>query len=191
MRTIGILLILILAGFGFYRWSNSETNSEMTRYRIVGTPLSFEYRSKGPDSYIVSEQNLTNPQVANPEHIKTVVVMDTDDYDSLTRGERAGGEGPPTFTLQIYRNTENLTPQAWVERNPQLSNLPLKIGETQELEVSDAPAIAYDADGLYPNRNLVFTHGELLYYLNGSYLERESALYRDFTPLVESIEFEN
>ena len=182
-KAVFVLILILAAGVGLYYW-NAGDKPEVGRYRDENLGLSFEYDE---ENYVVLERA---PGQANPDLIKTFILIQKDDYSSLQSGEREGGEAPPYITLSVYRNPLGLSPETWAEANGNISNLPLIMGQTGREEVDGREAISYDADGLYPNRNIIFPDGGYIYHLNGSYPDRDSALYRDFTPFVGSIDFD-
>lgn len=167
-----LILIVILAALFAVLWSRKGEENPPIVFNSTLMPLTFEY----PDGYVVEEKN------------GAVIAMLEEDYLSILNGERAGGEGPPSITIQSFENAEGLSPQNWAEKNQQSSNYNLKMGSVSSKTVAGRPAITYRADGLYPNRNVVFANGSRIYYVNGSYFDQDSRLYRDFEPLVDSIE---
>lgn len=188
MKKIFIWLLILLAiGVGLYYWNTEEVPvPQVAVYNDSSLPLSFEYRD-GQSGYVLLEQETNESQ---PTLVKTVILMQEDDYQSILNGERDGGEGPPVISLQTYNNPLGLTPEEWVEQNPSLSNFPLIMGDMMSTTVAGNPAVSYDADGLYPNRSVVFSNRTFIYYVNGSYLDRDSDIYRDFQPFVDSIKLE-
>lgn len=148
--------------------------SRLETYHAKNMPLSFEY----PKGYVVSEE------------ATRIVLVTAEDQASIERGERQGGEFPPAITITRYDNPNNPGPKEWAEQYPMLSNLNLKIGDVAETGVSDFPAIRYSTDGLYPATNVVFADASRLYHVVGQYLDRDSALYRDFPGIVSSITVE-
>lgn len=150
----------------------SESGAEKFSSKIM--PISFSY----PQDYIVTEK------------VDTITIMLKEDYQSLQSGEREGGEGPATISIRVVDNPNNPGPRTWAEQYPQQSNYNLRTSGVAEVTVSGLSGISYSADGLYPNRNIVFATDSRLFYINGSYMDEESPLYRDFGAIVESIAVE-
>lgn len=166
-----LILIAILLGL-FLIFGDRFTNSGQT-FNSTVMPLSLEY----PEGYHLEE---------GPS---SITLMLEEDYQSILRGEREGGEGPPAITIQSFPNPSNLSPQAWIEENPGLSNSPLIMGSVTETAVLGRPGISYQADGLYASQNVVFSDESRVYLVSGQYLDKTSSLYRDFRSIVDSIKF--
>lgn len=187
MKKILIIVVLIIIGVGVFLAVNKDVVQTSIPENTTGLNVSedmeritFEY----PEEYVLLEQS-SSDQV--PTLNKTLVIMQKADYDSIQRGEREGGEGPASITIQEFQNTESLTASTWAEENAQLSNFALIGGAVTETEIDGTPAIQYNADGLYANRNVVFVVDDLIYYLSGAYMDQDSLLYRDFDALVASV----
>lgn len=168
-----LLLIIVVLAALFVVFGNKPFGENSPRvFSSTIMPLSFEI----PEGYIIKER------------IDTIIIMREEDYQSLQSGEREGGEGPPTITIRVIDNPNNPSALDWVEQYPPQSNYNLKTSEVTERTISGYKAISYEADGLYPNRNVIIETDYRLYYINGQYLDKNSELYRDFEPLVNSIE---
>lgn len=118
--------------------------------------------------------------------LKTIVLMRAED---VMQAVPVGGEGVPTITISVFKNSKKQFPLVWANQNTQYSNTNLKNGEIMEDVVGGANAIRYMADGLYASENVVVANGENMYVITGMFLDADSALRRDFSPLVKSIEF--
>lgn len=167
-----LLIIVILAALFVVFWNKPDRENLPQVFNSTIMPLSFER----PVGYVIEER------------VDTIIMMREEDYQSLQSGEREGGEGPPAITIRVVDNPNNPGPRDWAEQYPPQSNYNLKTSDVIETTVAGYPAIRYDADGLYPNRNVIFANDYRLFYINGQYLDRNSELYRDFDPLVNSIE---
>lgn len=188
MKKIIILIVLLtlvaLGGYYITRLSEAPAASPETQaYTDEALGLSFE----AEEGYVVMEQNANG---GNPNLIKTIILMQQEDYQSVMNGEREGGEGPPVITLQAFLNLSKLSERAWVEANPSWSHFPLIMGEITPTTVAEKPGIAYMADGLYASRNAIFANGDKIFLVSGGYLEQESELYRDFDSFLKSIKFQ-
>lgn len=182
MKKIIIGLVVLALGAGiFYSLSTRGENVEAKLYTDEVLGISFEY----PVGYAGLEMSNST---STPEIIKTVVFIEEAEYQSILNGERDGGEGPPSLVILGHSNPSGLSPDAWAEANAPFSSYNLKMGEVTEIEVDGERAISYESDGLYPNRNVIFAYNGRIYLLNGSYLERDSEIYRDFDRLIDSIE---
>lgn len=174
MKKILILILIIALGAGIY-YGLKKGESTDTREETFGS-LSFKY----PENFVPVEQNISGN--------KMMLVMQKSDYESLLNGEREGGEGPASVSLQEFPNPQNLSAKAWADANPQLSNISLLQGSVSEAKVADQAGILYEADGLYASRNIAISLGNKIYLIRGEYLEQGSDLYQAFDKVVDSIE---
>ncbi len=187
-----IITVSIVALLGYYvifkdksREKNDATsiNEAMTAtYHDSHGGMTFEYAT-GVDGYVIEERI---PVAADEEAIKTIVLIPSED---ATNDPPLGGEAPPALSVTLYKNNENLSPQAWAERNPQHSNIHLLQGATVSSTIAGADAIRYMADGLYVSENIVISHNGMIYLITGQFIDHHSDIRRDFSPLVESINF--
>jgi hypothetical protein len=163
------IIIVVLAAFGYYLYQNKE---ELVRYEATNMPLSFTYN---PETYRVSET------------ATSVMLMLWEDYEWLMSEDSAYHDGPAAIVFTRYDNPNNPGPMDWATQYPQLSNYGLKTSAVSSTTVAGFPAIQYEADGLYANRNVVFADDVRIYHLYGPYLDQNTPLYRDFYPIVESM----
>jgi hypothetical protein len=163
------LIAILLALFVVFLNTNEDGASRHTMREV---PLSFEYDDS---AYVLTE---------NPPRVTLTL---KEDFESVQKGERAGGEGPPMIVIERFDNPNNPGPLEWAEQYPQLSNYNLKMGGVSNTTVASFPGIRYQADGLYPSRNVIFSDGRRIFYLHGQYLDQNSRLYRDFDKIVDSM----
>jgi hypothetical protein len=190
MRSIFIgLFILLFAGLGFYYWSNGNMGKEVGRFTDASIPLYFEYPD-GEEGYVLIDQPSNESE---PNLIKRLVLMNKAEYQSLLddiNNGRDGREGPPAITVQVFSNPSNLSVMEWVEQNPGASHFPLLMGEFGEVNIAGTTGVTYEADGLYASRNTVFAARNQIYMISGGFLNRESAIYRDYETVRNSITLE-
>jgi hypothetical protein len=166
-----LIPILIAAAIGAaFLFAKSRPSSQQ-EFSSTIMPLEFRY----PEGYVVQERE------------DTIVIMTEEDYLSILNGEREGGEGPAAITIRVIDNPNNPGPRQWAEQYPPQSNYNLRMGDVAEIMVAGYPAVSYEADGLYPNRNIIFGTDSRLYYVNGQYTDRDSDIYRDFPKIVGSM----
>jgi len=184
---IGLLLTGILAG-GVYYWlkiDQSKTvvtdTSNKPKFSNKNLGLAFDY-PVGPNGYVLEE--ITPSQ--NDALVKTIVLKTAED---ASKKPPIGGEGAPTITINVIKNTKKQFPSVWVNKNPQYSNISLIKGTTHEAVVGGANAIKYEATGLYESINYVVAHGDYIYQFVGMYSNKDSALFRDFEPVVATVKF--
>jgi hypothetical protein len=144
--------------------------------------LAFTYRA-GPEGYVVNE---AIPMAVDPTLFRFVHVVPA---EVANQTPPEGGEGPAQISISVYKNVGNEWSGQWAESHPQYSNIQLKTGEVKEVVVGGANAVEYARDGLYPATVVVVAHGGYVYVFDGAYLDKDSDLYKDFLPLVNSVTF--
>lgn len=186
VKKLIISIIIIAAGLLIYGDMRNDPAPIINsiRYKSDITPLSFVYKVS---DYIVREPYIPG-QIESL--VEALIVVPASEQAAVDRGERENSEYPAVIAIQIFRNPQGYSPQEWIENNPLISNITLKQGEFEEREVAGRPAIAYESEGLYSNQHIIFADKDLIYFLDGQYLDRDTDLYRDFEPLVDSIELE-
>lgn len=110
------------------------------------------------------------------------------DYEDVQAGAYEGGtEYPPNVSITVYNNSEQLSPQSWVEG----SNRFLRLGEYSTVTVAGQEAIAFESDGLYRSENIVFSspNGEDILVI--SYAEGGEGYEQAFQEIVSTFEFIN
>jgi len=155
-----------------------------TRYTNEDVGFSFEYRER-PQGYFLQEPRGADE---HPDFAEVLVLTNKKEHEELLQSTN-GREGPPTITTLIFNNPERLSPSAWADANPGLSNIGLIRGDVVETSVAGAPAIRYTADGLYLSDTLIIANGGYIYAITGSYLEENSLIRRDFEPFLTSFAF--
>lgn len=162
-----------------------ETHSmeiiSLARDAVLG--YEFSYR-KGPDGYITLEVN----ESEDADFVSGLTLINRAEYEEMQNSLDAR-EGPPAMQLRVYTNPENLHAPVWAMRKPKESNVELAMGDTEEAVVGGANATHYVADGLYPTDTYVVASNNHIYVLTGSYLDKDSAIYKDFQDLVNSFTF--
>lgn len=161
-----------------------------THYLIAyGTMLdatygySFEYK-KGPDGYVTIEDN----QSEDPDFVTGLLLFNKNEYEEFAQATEPR-EGPPSISLRVYQDSEQLAPLAWAKQHPRESNIELANREPMEDVVGGSKAIRYTADGLYPMDILVVANGKHVYMLSVAYPDGEAPIYSDFLQLVSSFTF--
>ncbi len=181
-----VIILIAIGAYAFLRTNAGKTHDgppivRAATYSSNELGIAFDYTG-GQDGYAI--QKITPQDVGN-ELLSTLVIMRTQDIDNMPEG----GEGPPTITIHVVKNTEKQSPQAWAETHPQLSNINLKEGEVTETTIGGESAIRYMADGLYSSDNVVVAHGDSIYVISGMFMDRNSDIKRDYQPLLDSIRF--
>lgn len=182
-----LVVILVLVG-GYFLLSidkdptNQSLDKNLTTYSSAELGIEFSYRP-GPTGYVLEE---VTPVDASQNLLRTIILKQTMDAE---KEQPLGGEGPATIAINIFKNTKKQWPAVWAEENIQFSNINLKTGTPSEVVIGGANAVRYMADGLYASDNVVVAHGENIYVLSGMFIDVDSQLRKDFSPIVESIKF--
>jgi hypothetical protein len=184
---IAILISALLVGVYFvFKVNEKEVSNNTAVYSSQELGFEFSYKT-GPEGYVLEERTPS----ANPEGLKkAIVLMQTKDKENLdTNGAPVGGEGPATITINIFKNLKNRQPSVWVKENIAYSTVNLSRAEPVEVVVGGANGVRYSADGLYASDNVVVAHGGNIYVFNGMYIDVESSLKKDFSPIIDSVKF--
>jgi len=181
-----IVVVVLLGGYFFLRTSQESISNSMTIYSNQELGLEFDYEA-GPNGYVLQEMD---PAENTNGLLKTLVLIQTEDQKTLEEnGAPVGGEGPATITINVFSNLKERHPSVWAMENISYSNYNLKVSDETEEVVGGANAVRYMADGLYSSENFVIAHGGLIYVFTGMYIDENSDLRKDFSPLVESVKF--
>jgi hypothetical protein len=183
--TAGII-IMIVAGYAVLPISNNKnirsSDDQLETYSRADIGLEFDYRT-GPSGYVLDERI---PADLGEELIRFIILHQAKDTQSETP---VGSEGAPVISIAVLANPAKQFPGVWAEAHLPYSNINLKSGPVEETVVGGANAIRYVADGLYASENVIVAHGGNIYVITGQFLDQNSNLRSDFTPLVESIRF--
>lgn len=182
-----VLLALVLGALGMYFYEgknitqhqpeiplqNEQPIETVQTYSSPTLGVEFEYDSE----YVVEERNATTSN--------TIVLMRSEDVKNIPEG----GEGPPSITVTVLKNTKNQFPSVWAQENKIYSNINLVMGSTTEYVLGGANAIRYTADGLYVSDTIVVAHGENMYVFSGAYMDTNSEIRQDFIKLLATVKF--
>ena len=146
--------------------------------------LKFEYRDDAT-GYVLQELEIEDRESG---FMKGYQLMLKEDYAELELSD-APRDGPPTIAIITYENDSNLTPEVWAEENPIYSNIAIALEEPTEYSVDGVMATRYMVDGLYRSDIVLVSKNNLIYMFSGSFLTEDSAVRRDYEPLLNSIEF--
>ena len=160
-----------------------------TTHTDAGVSLQFDYR-KGPDGYLLQDLEFDPaPSLSDPQFVKGYRLILASDQAELDASE-GPREGPPTMTIQVYRNIDRQSASVWVDTHASFSNIGLLVGEAdRDAVLAGANAVQYQTDGLYRNDNVVVAHSNFMYLFSGAFLDADSMIRRDFSSLLDSVEF--
>ena len=161
----------------------TTANAQTEKYMLPEEGLTFDY-PVGDDGYTVLE--MPDAQ-GEPMTLRTLRLLPTADYQD--EQSRAGGEGSPSWMLTIYSNDQKLQPAQWVEAIPNVSNIPLALGEPVEAVVGGANAVTYRTDGLYPTQVYVIAHANLIYMVQVSFMDESARTYAEHQAWINSFAF--
>ena len=162
-----------------------ENREVIEKYESEELGLSFEYQ-KEPDGYTLVEKG--GEEAGDTAIVRSVVLMNTKGYaEVLASGIPT--EGPPTMSVTVFENSDNLSPREWAETFSRFSLLELALSPITETSVAGKQAITYKADGLYPMDMYIVTNNGKAYVISGGYLALEDQIRNDFEKFLESIKF--
>lgn len=148
--------------------------------------VSFNYR-KGPSGYILeTNQSALGDDV---DFVRSYSLTRITDVREPLPADFVG-EGPPMIQLQVYENTENLSPNMWIAQKPQVSNIALAQTEPIETNVAGKVAYQYRADGLYVTDYYVVQNDNHIYVFTAANGNVEASLMADLGQLLKSVNFE-
>lgn len=175
---IGIIIVALIAVAVFMmRGGDEETPGRIDgAYQDPSTGFSFDY-PKG-DKYVVQEPVID--AATQGDLMKAVILIPSEDFEELQNAEE-GREGPPTINILVFRNTAGLSPTEWFEATGVSDQNTRMIGEEE--------AIIFESDGLYASRNIVVASNGLLYFISGSFIDRDSDIYNDFDMVLDTFTF--
>lgn len=164
----GAVLVALIAGAFFYL--NAVPS---VPYANAEFGISFSY----PESYRLDERD------TGGRHVITLV-----DKEFLAASTTAS-EGPTSITVEIFPNTNELSPSEWVKATP-ASNFALSSGTLASSMQSGTEAVAYLWDGLYRGESYVFSQNGNIYMLSVTYMDAGDRIRKDFVRLLKSVQFE-
>jgi len=174
-------------------WDTLETDHEAfmkngetwSRYRNDDLGIRFEYRVE-PNGYVLIDQRENYSGYDSDELIEAVSLFNKREYAELL-ASTAPREGPPSITVLVFDNSEELDPNTWAETHSLFSNIALATSEIKTIQFSGNTAVRYIADGLYTNDVIVAENNGRIYLIFGSYSVEDSPIREDFIRMLEYI----
>lgn len=157
------------------------TATKIIRDETFGYQFSYE---RNPVGYIAIDEN----ESQDPDFLYGIILFDRNEYEAFQENTDAR-EGPPAIHVRVYSNSEKMSAFDWPQSNPLASNINLALAEPSEATIDGANAAYYVVDGLYPTETYVIAHGQYIYVLSGSYLEKDSNIYKGFQSIIDSFTF--
>lgn len=184
-NAIALLGTLLLLGAGaalvyaFTTQRATDSGPLQAAYASEAYGIQFSY----PASYLIDEQEVSD---SGAGHYRIALYEDTEYARSVLAGTATEGEAPPAISVEVYENSENLTPESWV-RTSNESNFQLSPdGTLSETTVANQSAVSYEYDGLYRGESTVFTHNAYLIKVSADYLTQEDRTRADLPMILTS-----
>jgi hypothetical protein len=181
---IVLLVALVALGYVLSTVQSSDNSKKMTEYILAEEGLVFTYKN-GPEGFVLEERTIDSKNTS--DLLREILLTPTTDYED--QKTRVGGEGSPSWRLAVYNNNLNQSPNVWVDTHPLASNIKLLVGETRDVVVAGANAVAYSIDGLYRTDNVVIAHGGMMFVVSSSYLDDKSLTKVNFDSWINSFRF--
>lgn len=145
--------------------------------------LSFSYRTS-PDGFVLINDHQNWPE----ELISRISLFSKRDYEWFSKPGFLG-EGPPSFTINVFKNPDRLSAQSWAETNSLASNIKLVDSPPVPAEVGGVEGIYYLVLGLYLFDTYVFAYGDEIYLLSGAYYEKGDEYYQKTSDVISTVDF--
>jgi hypothetical protein len=162
--------------------AENETEAELSGYGTYQNDelgFAFDY-PQGKDGYAIKDVTTTDIEAG------LVKLLQLQSLEHTTQG---ASEALPVISVGVFENTQKQWPEIWAEEHLQYSNINLKLGEVESTVVGGANAVQYRADGLYASENVVVAHGDYVYVITGQFIDEDSSIRQDYSPLVASFRF--
>ncbi|MEK7187874.1 MAG: Gmad2 immunoglobulin-like domain-containing protein [Patescibacteria group bacterium] len=189
-KNIIIRFILIVLITGTYLFSLRQKNPDVlppstaTTFNSEKLGLGFKYSSR----YFLKERDESNGQRSR---YSLILTEDTEENRRVFSGQEVGRESPPTITIGIFQNNLDDYPvKRWVEETS-FSNYKLAKTSSTETTLGGEPAVAYDATGLYENKNVVVARENFVYMFTVFYNAPTDQTIKDFDDLLRTVQFQN
>ncbi len=181
--TVFVIILALIAGLLYMQDSSRSNVSNQNLVNATKATIAmadFAY----PSNYGVYEK--TNSPVTKT--ISTVVWYENTESNRsfFNGGTTAASEPPVTMSLDVYENSNNLSPKDLLGADAaymfaKSSGTPIVVGGAQ--------GILLDWDGLYKGKSIMVNHKGLLYVFSVTSITSEDAILRDFDLLISSIIF--
>ncbi len=119
-----------------------------------------------------------------------VLLIPSDDYHLLESGSAyEANDPPPSITVMVCNNTENLSPRAWAVKHTSFTKITVANPTPTEVTFDDHLALRYDYQGRYLSQVYMIAREEKIYYFLARYAEEDSPIYADFFELLGTVRF--
>lgn len=194
--TVSLLLVggaIIAIGSEYYYSSFEHPLPEAVPVTVIETNqfytshisnLEFSYK-KTPNGY-VQVKDIDN---SSDSLVDSVVLFNEKEYEELQNREYPS-EYPPSTTIGVYKNPDQLNAVGWAKENNLLSNYQMNEGGDTVVNVANAEGISYSINGLYRFDIFVLAYKDEMYLLSGNYYEVGDERQEDFKKLIASAVFQ-
>ena len=147
--------------------------------------LQFEYRID-PEPYRMTGVGRTGDELTHFQYRYELMLESA--YDELQASDEPR-EGPPTITVTVYDNPDELDPTDWGPEMGQFADLDTILDEPDFVSVDGVEGTQYMADGLYVADVVWVASGGFLYRFAGEYIDDRDDIRDDFWFLIDSVQF--
>lgn len=175
-KLIALALGIVVVFGGVYLFSRNSDEERVEAQTYSSRDHDFTFPVPKGYSYIEAKDPTSGRE--------SIIVSRTKDKDVPE-----AGEGPTAVSVDVFTKPSSLDPQAWVRSN-NVSNFNLAVGDMGETSVDGVEALAYEWDGLYRGRSVVFEYNGNIILISGTYLETSDPIYKYFDEVVSSFELE-
>ncbi|MDP2705412.1 MAG: hypothetical protein U1D31_00930 [Patescibacteria group bacterium] len=181
-----ILVLLLIVGGAVYfflsRGGLPASLSDVKTYISDTFGFSFSY----PTKYFLEEKEVGNGE---RYHYTIILTEDTEENRLVREGLAPGREGPIAITFDAYQNDiDARTLQQWIEGTND-SNYKLAKGPYVATSVGGKTAVTYEWSGLYEARTVAVLLDTVIFSITVTYISPEDEILKDFSGILETVQF--
>lgn len=155
---------------------------EGATYESAAYGIAFSY---SPDFFVTEKEVGT---ASSPQYSITLA-EDTQEHRDLFAGVTGEArEGPPTVTIDIYPNTQQVNAQEWIEKS---TTWTLRTNQVEPTTIGDTPGVSFTWSGLYEGKSVVTATNENIYVFSVTWLDTTSETVDEFQVISNSVQFTN
>lgn len=180
---LAVLLVIVLAfvGLAYWHYQSRQTTNPPTvgtlAYSSAG--LTFTY----PPTLYMKER------VANEAKLERSVVLveNSESNRAILNGTApVAGEGPPSITIDIYKNPQHLTPEEWMRQD---TNWTQQSIARDGIVIGGLPAVSFDWSGLYEGNSSIVSFGDHIYVFSYTWLSADDVVIKEVSDVLDSVKF--
>lgn len=164
-----IVALLIVLGLSLFKSFSEQSRPEQLRKTYINTTYGFSFSY--PETYILTEKEFNSTT--------EIILVDKKELEVVGRLE-----GPVSLSISVYKNIPGVSLTDWMQKDE--SNFKLATGPQSSTHIAGQEGVKYEWDGLYRGRTVVFSYGDVIIALSGTYLEKTDEIYSDFDSIVQS-----